>query len=303
MTQVAAEERAVHRLPAVSLYWCVLDLGALPGGGVRRPSTEQLGFLMERHLPLPLESVHAVYVPLGDDHVLACAIEVEMLRKKLAGEPDLAAVVPDVVPSIVAPDRVAHVDPTTLNLLVGPYAPKSVRRRQRRATWETLAFLALACFAVLVGAERRMQALREEADRLLGATDSVLRRVVASVTNGASGAQPAELRLLAEVRRLDQTRVGSGGEMTGLARPADRDFESLLRQWPRDLHTSTETITVTGSSLTVRVIVPFDEVEQLTRAFQAWDDWTLRQPEVANRPEGAVVTIQFQRPDNSRGGA
>ena len=86
------------RCPSTSLYWAVLDASMLP----RRPgspSGRQLGYLFEEVLPVPIESVHAVYLPLHGQHYLACGADEALVRA--AHDNGALALVPTELPPFV----------------------------------------------------------------------------------------------------------------------------------------------------------------------------------------------------------
>ncbi|HKX46842.1 MAG TPA: hypothetical protein VJP77_09070, partial [Planctomycetota bacterium] len=136
------------RWPPERFYWAVLDASSLP---TRRPSHEQLAFLLEPLVPQPLEEIHAVFVPLGGRRHLACAASREALHEALAsgavslgpaGAPPFADVPGDVVERI--------------ELLTGPFEPVPVRAGRRRLVVEALALGVAAVALALVAVERRV---------------------------------------------------------------------------------------------------------------------------------------------------
>src|SRR5690606_20144757 len=73
---ITAELAPDHRRlswPPDRFYWGVLDVRDLPRNADRC-------YLLEPVLPVPIESVQAVYEPVGDGRVLACAAPREALE-------------------------------------------------------------------------------------------------------------------------------------------------------------------------------------------------------------------------------
>src|SRR5690606_6853138 len=126
------------------------------------PRNVDRGYLLEPLLPVPIESVHAVYVTLGDDRMLACAAPKEALE---GVGPDALLLSPESLPDAVA---TSDVDPSRLNLLVGPYQPRPLRRL--RAVWHVI--IAACASLVTFGLHTRARVYERaaaDADQLLTA--------------------------------------------------------------------------------------------------------------------------------------
>jgi hypothetical protein len=267
--------------PADRFYWAMLDVSSLPPRLLGRPSPRRLGYLFERYLPAPIESVHAAYTMIEKGRVLACAVDRARLDQDCPS--DAIALAPRSPPPFI------DADVSGLNLLVGDYEPESISRRRARWRFELAAALVLIAAVILAGMHRRAQ--RHEAH--LAATSAALAEVYDETLGPAEpSAQPASLRLTAELRRLQQTRGGVAVEPASAA----SGLAALLAPWPADLDVRTESVVVTESSMTLVVLLADnEEVQRFAASIAGVEDWTMIQPQVRSVRDGVRATIRFQR--------
>ena len=301
--------------PATRFLWSEIDVEALGS----RPARRELSYLLETDLPVPLEAVHAVFAPLADDgggrrgrRFAACAVEIQRLRDELpAGAVSLR---PEAPPPFLA----GRVDCARLNLLVGPWEPRAVRRLRR--TWIATALAAaLACLgAVSWGIHRRTAV---ESDRAVAAER--LRREVLGAAIGPAGLQPnADMVLASELSRLRATRrpppsedgrAWTGGEG---ARDGGPDAASILAAvlalWPADVHMRTESVSASEDGVAITGTVPTSADAQkvadalgrielapgtpgLPAQSPSPTSWRLDQPRFETRRDGVSVVLRVRR--------
>lgn len=270
------------------LYWAMLDTTSIAKRPIAGHSREQLGYLFERLLPLPIEDVQAAYVNAGSRCVVACAMERHLLEEMdLSNELSLT---PKALPHWMN----TTVDPNRLNLLTGRYVPVAVRRRRSQLRLELAAALLLAAGAVLLGAERRIIHARHAA---IDAEQSLSLLYEAALGPAEFGAQPAALRLTGELRRLRQTR---GVDMPAAGPPsAASALAAILAEWPRGgLEVRAEAVTVTETVITIVAnLADNEKAEQFSEHFRDVEGWSLQQPQVRVNSEQVRVTLRFSRED------
>ena len=276
--------------PARRFYWAVLDTTGFPRAGTARgPSTRQLGYVFENVLPgVQIEHVHAVYRRLpAQGRVLACGVPAETLKP-------LADHAVTLTPESLPPFVTEEVDPASLNLLTGRFLPPAIRRRRHR-WFGQVAMIVATCAALLVwGMERRTSALRHQRHDVSEARTQVFGQVLGSGWGqAASGGQPPELRLAAEVRRLEQTRQGDH-DMTELS-DCSLLLAKVLSHWPAAVRARTESVSVTEAAVTIRAnVASMADAQQFANAFAGLPGWRLKQPRSEVRRDHVVVTMRLE---------
>jgi len=283
--------------PAHRFYWAVLDASVLPRGiAKRRPNPERLGYLFESELPVAIDRIHAVYLPVGDNRYVACGVEHERIHAE-ASLHEALTLTPDQVPEVFAPQ--GAVDPQSFNLLCGPHEPAPVRRHRRRFMAESAGIATLVLLAIVLGIERRIDA-RDRATMELQAKRQVVYDELYPPATSAPSAQPAPLRLLAELRQLERTR-GGVTEAAGIEEPqAAFTLEALLELWPTDHPIRTESISVTPASVTLVALLPSAPLAQeFVSAFDLPDEWEARQPQISTVTDGVRLTWRLVRRESA----
>ncbi len=279
------------RWPADRFYWAILDTASMPA--TVRSRQARLGYLFESVLPgVAIEQVQAVYQPLPGDakRILACGLS----KKVLEDEVDQSAVTltPDAGPGFLE----EPIDLAQLNLLTGSFLPQVIRRLRRRWLLHVCLIFTLCGSLLIIGLERRTNLHRHTISDLTAVRDTVIKQVLGPTTTlPGAGALPGagELRLIAQRRRLEQTRSDDlpisevGNASAILAR--------LLALWPQDLHTQTQSISITSSSITVRLSLPtMVDAQTLANAFTSMNGWRLQQPQSEARRDRVDVTLRFE---------
>lgn len=233
-------------VPASELYFAVLNRPVSPRGRAR---AEELGYAFEATVPVPLDSVHAVYRPLPDARVLAIAIE--KTRAESLARTHTSAHLP-AWPDWLAP-LAEHIEPTSINILSGPCcSPRVAAARQAliRHAWIGLALIALTAS---LGLERRIRAQHADAISTQARVAEIYTRALGPALNTA---QPQAARMTSELRRLRATRdPAESRDQT----PADTVLAGLLSAWPADSQARTESITIVER--TVEVILRVDDLD------------------------------------------
>jgi len=265
------------RLPPERFYWAVLDVGALSG------RKRGLGFLFESVLPVPVESVHAVYLPLGEGRVLACGMDRPLISEWEGALVLGPAALPEFVRTPGAPDA------AVINLLVGEFEPRAVRRARRRVTLLACAALLACALAVGWGQSRRAAHWREISELLAQATAGVYEQVLPAST----GSVPPAARLTAELRALDRTR-GDAPSSQG-PREIAPTLAAMLATWPTDLPASTESLSAAAGALTLTVRLPDEaSAERLERELKPPPGWRVSQPNVQRERDGLTVRVRME---------
>ncbi len=281
----AAELAPDHRRlawPPERFYWGLLDVRDVPRNADR-------GYLFEPLLPVPIESVHAVYIPAGEGRMLACAASREALEEL---EPAALSLAPESLPNAVVG---VDVDPNRLNLLVGPYEPRQVRRL--RAIWHfSIAAILAACAGLVAfGLHERAQVHARAAGDAQEALNALYDQVLSGGGRLAGSTQNPGLLLSTELERLRRTRTAADpNHGVDDAAPVLAD---LLARWPGQVLLRTESLTVTATEITlIGLVDSADKVEPLRAAVAELDGWRLALPRTESTGEADVrVTLRLTR--------
>ncbi|MFG0243490.1 MAG: hypothetical protein ACF8R9_11960 [Phycisphaerales bacterium JB054] len=262
------------RLPPERFYWAVLDA---PAARDRRTA---LGYLFETVLPVPVERVHAVYLPISDGRFLACGMD----REQLAAHDGALVLGPKAMPEFLD----GAVDPVTINLLVESFEPRAVRRARRRVAFIACAAILACALAVGWGELRRASRWHEISESFAQATAGVYDRVLPAST----GAVPPAARLTAELRTLDRTRTDAPA---GSPREIAPTLAAVLASWPPGLPASTESLSAAPGAITLTVRLPDEaSAERLERELKPPPGWRVSQPTVQREREGLTVRVRME---------
>ncbi len=278
--------------PADQFYWAILDRSVLPRGVRNAPA--QLGYLFESRLPVPIDTIHAVYAPIDDDRVLACGAPTEALDEADLGE--ALTLVPADLPPWVDDDTREQVTVDSLNLLTGPWLPPAIRRGQRRLVGWVAAAIVLCAACLVIGFERQRAASDAAAADVRSTEMDVYAGVLGeSVRSSIDSSFPPEQRIIAEHRRLMQTRSGPV-EAQNDRIDAALLLTAILERWPTEQFIETETISVTNGAVTLVLRVPdLEDVQPIADAFSDLPDWQVTQPQTFARQTHVDMTLRFTR--------
>lgn len=283
-------------------YWAVLDASMLPRSlGRSRHDRQRLGYLFEAQLPLPIEQVQAVYLPLGESQYLACGVEHARLENEVPGS--ALTLRPDRVP-IPMENRDA-VEVESINLLVDRHEPAAVRSEVRRFLRDGVVLAILFMVAIGLGITRRSGAL-DTAVADMALMRAGLYEQLYDPTVAPPSTQPPTVRLLAELRQLRRTRTGNNPDQDFQESESSQSLQALLANWPRQHLMRTESISITPSSITLSGILPSAESAQaFATALASPTGWEAKQPQVSTMSDGVRLTLRLtrQHSDKPNGGS
>lgn len=283
-TTVAITPASDLRLPPEAFYWGVLDTSSLPARAARRP--DRLGYLFESVLPVHIERVHATFLPIGGDRVLACGMDEDRLRELAA--PGVLTLGPSTLPGFLE----EPIDAQSITLLTGEFEPSEIRRARGRVVKLCAAAVLVCSLLVLAGQVRRAASQNRLATAYADATASVYDRVLPPST-GRSPALPAAARLTAELRSLDRTRGDRPAESG--PREVGPTLASLLASWPADLHVTTEALSVSDTAINITARLPDSAAaERFERELRAPEGWRLAQPDVRTERDGILFRARME---------
>jgi hypothetical protein len=274
--------------PAHRFYWAVLDASVVPGGLLRRrPSDEALGFLFESELPVPIDRIHAVYVPVKASRFIACGIEHDRILKS-AELREALTLSPEAFPSDLGTELDADVG--SINFLTVRHEPAPVKRERRRLLLESAAAIALITVAVAFGAERRIGAWHRATGEVVSAREAVFNDLYPPQSTAPSS-QPPALRFVAELRQLERTRGGAVQSIGSDNPQSAHILARLFQQWPLQQPIMTESLSVTPESVTLVGLLPTaPAAQEFVSAFELPDQWEARQPQISAVADGVRLT-------------
>ena len=274
--------------PADRFYWAVLDGSLVPKRLLHRRVNENgLGYLFEEELPVPIDRVHAVYVPVTDDRFIACGIEHDHLVEN-AELSEALTLTPQAFPPDLLSDGDAAVG--SFNLLTDRHEPAAVGRERRRLLLASAAAIVLIAIAVAFGAERRIGAWNRAAAETVAAREEVFDHLYPP-QSAAPSSQPSALRLVAELRQLERTRGTAAQPVDSAGPQSGRLLARLLGQWPAQQPIMTESLSVTPESITLVGLLPTAPAAQdFVAAFELPAEWEARQPQISAVTNGVRLT-------------
>jgi hypothetical protein len=258
--------------PAEKFFWTVAEAPGIKPG----PLPAGLCPALEDDAPVPAESLWPVVTPIDAERVLVCAVrrsdltDLDPRTLKLTPES-----LPDFVGSAILPDQ--------LNLLIGEFEPRSLRRHRIRSQARTAA-AALVCIAlVAIGLVRRTSAWSDDATASQAAAHALVQSLAPSL-----GWSDADLVLELQTRRqaVPQDLKAPGDASASIA--------ALIGRWPTQVPARPQGLLVTGDSASVSVTVPGDPAAFLS-ALKAPEGWTLQEPRLAAVDRATRLTLEFRR--------
>jgi len=281
--------------PASGCYWAILEAPGVPLSRGRRTSPSvalALDQLFENELPVPIDSVHAVYRRIDQRRVLAVAIPIDELGAVPAGVNEVS---PATVPECLSIDE--RIDPRELNLLTGPYEPPALGRERSARLNSTLLGMVLVCGLIAWGFSRHESAFAIAAAKTEAGHAELARRLMPDRSVPLAKVQQRVNAELEELRRV--TAAGRGGHAQFDA--ADT-LEGLLRGWPAEaasVRTDLVSITPTAAALTVGLE---GDAQAFVARLGAPEGWALEPPQLSVTRTGTQLSLQF-KPVSRRGGA
>lgn len=247
-----------------------------------------------------------MFRPIGANRYLACGVEHDRLARLVADTPGTRTLTPESVPQFIN----AKFEPSTLNLLTGPFEPREVRIAKRRSLVAAVGAAILSLAVLAFGAQRRVTTYR-----IASGTNEAARIRVLETALGDAAARPnADLLIAGELSRLRATRASTAESARGqaLTGNAAELLAGLFAAWPRGVHCRLDTVTVVPTSVTLSGTVKESTAAQrisdaLTAATAptaqgviAPAAWRASQPRIDVRDGEAVFTIRLDREEESR---
>ena len=233
-------------------------------------------------VPVPVESLHAVYVPsLRGDGMVVCAVDSAELEALHTG-PALT-----LAPSSLPPFLDGACDPSCINVLVGRYEPAMITSLRRRPIVTVAIGLALVAVLLAAGLARRSSVWSAESGRAATQYADVL----AAVNADPRDPMPLE-------RELAQARRAADPDSVPAATPdAALVMAKVLDAWPTKVESQPRAIAVRPGSAALTVELAGD-ARPFLEAFHAPAGWTLDEPRVTSA-RGITTLNLVLRPGSS----
>ncbi|GEM_PF-1304172 len=285
-----AELTPIIRVPAVRLFWAVFDAPLLARSRSKRicalgPLPAGLLSNFTDQVPISTEELHAVGSFLPDGRVVACAMRKHELD---AVNEHVMALVPESIPAELTADGL---NPFSLNLLVGEFEPKSIRRARARKCAGAAGLLAALLAIVCIGSLRRTEHAKAVTKQRARATTALLKQ--AGPTGTTAMTLQTELDRLRQSASIDPTRL----------RPPDAaaNLQKILGLWPRGTSARPQTITIGPDGASLAVIISEGEAStsptgEFIKAIKAPDGWRLDEPSLASVGNQTRVNLRMRVP-------
>lgn len=285
-------ESSIERWPAERFYWAVIDGSLARGRGRRRRVA--LDYLTEDLLPVPVEELHVTYVACEGTSLVACAATREQLREAIAR--GALGVQPADAPEFLR-ERLKTLARglEELELLSAEFEPPRLRAARRRVGATLACVCCLGLLVVGVGSHRRAVAARQAIDELNRQRDAM---IAAILLPDPTATLPPQLRLVAEVRRLEQAHAAAPAV---LRRDAAIDLAAVVARWPRGKDLSLDAVNVADDSVTMRGTAPSSaDAQPLAEALAGLPGWSLDQPQFRSNADDVTFTVVLRRTKETR---
>ncbi len=257
--------------PEDRFYWSVLDGPGIKAG----PLPLGLWSTFEEDVPCAPESLWAVCAPIDGGRVVVCAAARDLLA---AVDPAITELTPASVPAFAG-----EVDLAGLNLLVGPFEPRSLRRARVYRHAFMAAALLMSSALTGIGLVRRGSAWTLEAAH----SKTTAASVVASI-GPSLGWSVDDLALeLKQRREATPMDVKAPGD-------AALTIAGLIARWPTEVPSKPQSISATGESASISVTVAGDPSKFLS-ALKAPEGWTLEEPRLASIDTTTRLSLELHR--------
>lgn len=307
MIDAARQPDWLIRWPADRFFFDLLDSKAIgKRGGSTAARNQELAYLFESSLPVPIESVHAIFLGLGKGRTLAGAVKKEHLTEL----PDGAlALVPESLPEFLmggdgrgssnpsiksspSIDPLPNIDPSDLNLLVGEFAPAPIRKIHRRRLFVGIAATLIATATLAYGMDRRIRAAEQVSGSVEGHEADTLHRVLGPAPPTVPTVQ-RRMALVAERRGLERTRTAS--QATTLP-DVSLFIAAVLAAWPERPEVRIEHMSTTGSAVTIRGNAAEPQhAQELSDQLAKVPGFAIDQPQFSTARGRVSFTIRLRR--------
>jgi hypothetical protein len=261
------------RWPMDRFFWAVLD-----APGLRHEGELPVGVLplLQEDLPVDVDTLHAVVVPLADGRLAVCAAD----RSELTSVPvDCLSLTPESLPPFLDGEDAS---PERFNLLVGSFEPRPIRvDRIKRHAFAAAAVL-VCCLLLAIGLHRRASHWRELAGSAVAGAGQL------ATTLGPTG-RPEDL--VAEAARVRVMR-----EVLAKAAPppdASVSLAALLRAWPASAPSKPQSLSVSPTAASVSVSIEGDPAAFL-KAFTPPAGWAMDEPRLNTADNVTRLSLQLR---------
>lgn len=251
-------------LPPERFYWCLIH--GSPWRGAGQLPIGMMPMLADE-VPIDTELLHAVGAPAEDGSLVVCAMPRDELDDLTAGPLSLT---PSKLPDTLG---ASGVDAQSVELLVGDYEPRAVRRARSARSAIVAVTIALCSIAVTLGLHRRADDARSLARRAASE--------LASIDTASIGSALAARRALQE----ELARTPLRRDITG-------DLALLLADWPID-QGQLRSVSIDGDQVNIAATTEFDAAA-LIAAVRAPTGWAADEPRVTSAGEVARVSISMR---------
>ena len=285
--QVAGIPPWQERWEPTRFYWARIDAPAIQAhsGIFRRSARERrLGFAFEASLPgVMLDQLQVVYGRSADDPkmIIACGVPKSALD---AVDRSVLSLVPAALPPFLE----GQADIATFELLTGQWKPRPLRRLMAWCKGVFAVALLLSFIAIAYGMERRTHHDRMHTADVRHHTDT---QIAKALPASANSTLPGSLRVLTELRTLEQTRGSSDAVAIGNATAA---LASLLERWPEQLHFQIESMSIAPGAMNLQGRAPsMTDVQALATAMGQLEGWRVHQPQSSARSGSVSFTLRL----------
>jgi hypothetical protein len=256
------DDDAALRWPAERFFWAIIEA---PAGLCKRAGALPQSLVpdLASQVPAPVEDLHAVCAPLGEGRIVACAA----VRIDLNGTDGALSLTPECFPAEL---DLAGLDPSILNLLVGPFEPLTLRRARGRRLLTRAGFVLVLLGLVTVGSLRRAAHAHAVTAAAAGAAKGLLALL------GPSTTQPS---LRAE---LDSLSRSAGFDLASRRSPdAAAGLEAVLSVWPSAIQSRPQSVSIGPDGVSIAVLVPGNPADFVS-ALRPLAGWRLDEPSLVS---------------------
>jgi hypothetical protein len=288
------------------LYWGVISTKEIARHRSSASRHTQLGYLFEHVLPISIEEIYPVFVPIPGvpETMLACGIERQVLDTfQINSGNTLGAVCPSNIPDHIVEEYpvLEEFNPSLINFLYGEYEPHCQRTSRRQRTIAGSLMVVVTTALVVIGLVQRTSNIHAEIE-LLQQQHTELYAALLGPARGPS-AQPDHLRLMGELRSLRQTRSDTPDAHSDSI-DLVASLEALCERWPGELPVMTESLTLTPQTVTIRMnVADSQHVQLLADALNPLPGWTLQPLQFTTSRDLVRSTLQFKRQAAAQGDA
>jgi hypothetical protein len=238
--------------------------------------------LLESEIPVPIDEVHAIGMPLSDGRVAVVAA----LHHDLDSL-DLRTVrlIPASLPECIKTEFDETIRPSTFNLLIGARLSRTLQTRHRHRHFVAMGFVLAFVALIALGLDRRARRWTADARAFEIAALEHVHRVLGP---------KADVDTLAIT--LDRERIQSQRHVT-TPRPRDAaiDLASALSAWPSSIDARVHSLTINSAGVAFSLSTEGDPTP-LLGALKLPTDWTMEEPRLNTSDHTTRVSLAMHPP-------